>query len=172
METAEVIDGVINSIERRSDATNAYITALDCSVSGGFGFFRIDHDYINDNSMDMELLVKPISNPLRVHWDVNAESCDASDWDYAFVSEFLEKEDFEAKYPNADPIDFEGENRVFHEQYADNDTIQIAEYWRRTTRKSELIMFSNGVGMQKDELISRAKEAMSIFFGEDVTWGS
>ena len=41
VDTARVINGVIRSIERNSNADVAYDTAMDHSVSGGFGFFRL-----------------------------------------------------------------------------------------------------------------------------------
>ena len=50
VETAEVINGLVRSIERRSNADIAYDTAIDHSASGGFGFFQIGIDFTYQDS--------------------------------------------------------------------------------------------------------------------------
>ena len=62
-DTAEVIGGLVKSIERNSNAEVAYNTAIDHAVTGGFGFFRIDIDYANEESFDMEAVINRIPNP-------------------------------------------------------------------------------------------------------------
>lgn len=49
--TAEVINGIVRSIERRSNAEVAYDTAIDSATSGGFGFFQIGIEYAHDDSL-------------------------------------------------------------------------------------------------------------------------
>ena len=77
-ETAEVISGLIRSIERNSRAAVAYTTALDHSVTGGFGFFRLAIDYAHDETFDLECIIKRIPNAMMVHWDTNSTEFDAS----------------------------------------------------------------------------------------------
>ena len=65
--TAEVINGLVRAIQRNSNADIAFDTALDHSVSGGFGFFRISIEYASPESFDLEAKVNRIPNPLLVH---------------------------------------------------------------------------------------------------------
>ena len=108
IDTADVISGIIRSIERNSSADVAYDTAIDHAVSGGFGFFRIGIDFAHADTFDMEARIERIANPFSVHWDTSTTKFDASDWMYAFVSDWLTEDEFEARYPEAEKVSFEG----------------------------------------------------------------
>ena len=69
----------------------------------------------------MEVKIERISNPQLVHWDTSSTEFDASDWGYAFVSDFMKDEEFESKYPKAEKVEFSGGDRVFHEQYLEEN---------------------------------------------------
>ena len=68
-ETAEVINGIIRNIEQVSKADLAYDTAIDCSATGGFGYFRVGLDYADDDTFDMDIKIDRIINPLTVYGD-------------------------------------------------------------------------------------------------------
>ena len=98
IKTAEVINGLVRAIQNgRRKADVAYDTAIEHAISGGFGFFRIGIDYVNADTFDMEAYIDRIPNPLMVHWDVSTTEFDSSDWNYAFVSDFLTPETFERR---------------------------------------------------------------------------
>ena len=78
VDTAEVISGLIRSIERDSSADVAYDTAIDQAVSGGFGFFRIGIDYAHEDSFDLVAKIERVPNSLMVHWDVSSTAFDAA----------------------------------------------------------------------------------------------
>lgn len=151
--TAEVIGGLIRSIERGSNAEVAYDTAIDGGVSGGFGFFRISIDYAHEYSFDMEARIERIANPLMVHWDVNSTQFDASDWNYAFVSDMLTEEQFKTRYPKAAPVSFEGDPRDGAEYWMDSeDRVRVAEYFLREEEKKRLIMVADGMSVLESDL--------------------
>ena len=129
VQTADVISGLVKSIERRSKADVAYDTGIDCAASGGFGFWRVGIDYAARDSFDLEAKIIRIPNPLAVHWDVNSMSFDAADWNYAFVSDLLSEEEFEAKYPKARKVSFEGDNRDLVNNWLENERVRVAEYF-------------------------------------------
>jgi hypothetical protein len=158
--TAQVINGLIRSIERRSHADVAYDTAIDHSASGGFGFFRIGIDYAHDETFDLECRIQRIPNPLMVHWDPNSVAFDASDWEYAFVSDFLSKDTFEKRYPDAAPVEFEDDD--YENWVEEKDRIRIAEYWLRTEVKRKLLLLSNGRAIREDTLDDEAKAIMQV----------
>lgn len=152
VETAEVINGIVRSIERRSQASIAYDTAIDHAVSGGFGFFRIGIDYAHENTFDMECYIERVANPLMVHWDVNSTEFDASDWDYGFVSDFLTEEEFERKYPDASQVSFEGDSRDHVTYWLDDDKIRVAEYWLREFTPTRLLQLNDGTIIREDHI--------------------
>lgn len=142
-DTAEVIAGLIRSIERQSSAGVAYSTAIDNAVTGGMGFFRIDIDYAHSETFEMEARIKRIPNALTVHYDTTSTEFDASDWDYAFISDMLSKEEFEYRFPNASTTPFESDSRDVSSDHwiSRNDEIRVAEYFKRERKSRKLLQF-------------------------------
>ena len=143
VDTAEVINGIIRSVERNSNAQVAYGTAVDQAVTGGFGFFRIDIDYAHQDSFDLQAQIKRIPNALSVHWDTSSSEFDASDWRYAFISDHLSKEEYKKLYPKAsmiawDSSDIGGDTG----NWLDDDQIRVSEYFKRIESKRKLFKFS------------------------------
>jgi hypothetical protein len=162
--TAEVINGLIRSIERNK-ASLAYDTAIDHALSGGFGFFEIGIEYAHDDTFDMECVIKRIPNALMVHWDPTTTAFDSSDWEFAFVSDLLTKEQFKQRYPKAEEISFEGMAQDDHMSMwsTDDELIRVAAYWLREEETRELILFDgpNGqVSLREDSLPFLAKQAL------------
>ena len=142
-EHAEVIGGLVRSVERNSHAEVAYDTAIDQAVTGGFGFFRVDIDYAHELSFDLEASIRRIPNALMVHWDTHSTSFDASDWEYAFISEIHTKRAFEALWPGAMQVSFEGDARdTGSAQWVTEDMIRVAEYFLRTKEKYKLVQIA------------------------------
>lgn len=158
--TAEVISGLVRSIERNSEAEVAYDTAIDHAVSGGFGFFRLTTDYAHPMSFDQEIKIERIASALMVNWDVNSTKFDASDWEYAFVSEFLTDEQFKKQYPGAAPVDFEGEFSEMAQYWLQEEKVRLAEYWHRTETKKKIIQLSDGSIHREDQMPKLAKQML------------
>ena len=78
VETAEVINGLIRNIEQVSKADLAYDTAIDCAATGGVGFFRVDVDYADEDTFDMDIRINRIVNPLTVYPDPTSTAADSS----------------------------------------------------------------------------------------------
>lgn len=152
-DTAQVIGGLVRSIERASNAGVAYDTAVEHAVTGGFGFFRISMDYCHEESFDMEARIERVANQFGVHWDTNSTAFDASDWEYAFVSDLLTDDDFKRKYPKANPISFEsGAGDDDAAGWCDGDKVRIAEYWLRVEKKRKIVLLSDGRVIREDQL--------------------
>ena len=142
-DTAEVISGLIRSIERVSSADVAYDTAIDHAVTAGFGFFRISIDYCHPESFDLEAKIDRIPNALMVHWDVTSTKFDASDWEYAFISEKVNERDFERRYPGASKVPFDGDTRNDgSDNWISSEEIRIAEYFLKSPVQRKLLELS------------------------------
>lgn len=124
--TSEVFAGIIKHIEEHSGADAAYDTSLDSSATGGFGFFTVDTKYAGENTFDQEIVIKRVRNPLSITIDPDSVEADGSDMKYAFVEEAMPKEDFEAKYPNKLPADWES-NSEYDDWFGDH--VRVARYW-------------------------------------------
>lgn len=162
VDTARVIDGLMRSIQNgKRKADIAYDTALEHAASGGFGFIRTGLDYVSGDSFDMELFIDRVPNPLMVHWDVSSTEFDSSDWNYAFVSDFLTKEEFKRRYPKGDMSNWDGnsEGVTGDDGWVDSNRIRLAEYFERTEHERLLYQFSDGKTIRADVLPDMVKSA-------------
>lgn len=125
-ENAELIKGLIRNIEYVSGADDAYDTAINYSVKSSIGFIRVDHDYVDDETDDQELLIKTVKNPLAVLIDCNSMESDGSDMKHAFVVDKMLVSDFKAQYPENEIACFDDEKL---QNPKDSDYITIAEYF-------------------------------------------
>lgn len=101
VDTAEVLQGMLRHIELNSDAEIAYDNAFECMVTGGFGYWRLCTNYIDDESDDQEILVEWIENPFTVYLDPSAKKPDKSDAKFGFIIKDMSRKEYEAEYPNS-----------------------------------------------------------------------
>ena len=129
-ETAEILDGLIRQIEYASSADVAYDTALECAVTGGFGYIRVRLDYARDDTFEQDILIERVPDPLCVYGDPHSTAADSSDWNVAFVVDTLTKEQFKRRFPKAEKVDWEHDYTDCKE-WLDDDSVRVAEWWTR-----------------------------------------
>lgn len=142
--TAQVLGGLVRNIEAQSNADIAYDTAIEAAVYGGFGYFRISTDYAHETSFDLDLKIEPIFNPFTVYGDPKGAGGDSSDWNFAFVTELLRKEDFERQYKGAQASSWEGERD--DENAEDGEQVRVAEYWKRSDETRKILLLKGPSG--------------------------
>lgn len=152
-EVADILGGLIRSIEMDSKADHAYTNALECSARGGFGYFRVMSEYEADDVFNQKLLIKPIYNPLTVYFDPAAKRITREDAQYCLVTEVMSKAEFKRLYPQAeeqgwDIIDIDSDNM---DEWTTDDQIRICEYFIKETIKERLVAFDNGAVVSIDD---------------------
>ncbi|HET6970678.1 MAG TPA: portal protein [Phenylobacterium sp.] len=166
-ETAEAISGLIRHIEQSSDAEVAYDTALDFAVTGGFGYFRINTRYADDDSFDQDLAIERVANPFSVYGDPESTAADSSDWNTAFVVDTLPKAAFQARWKGADAVDWEADDYGrLSGPWLDGDRVLVAEYWRREPVKRTILALSDGQVVE--EAVYKTQKAMFDALGVSV----
>jgi len=151
--TAELLNGLIRHIEQSSDAEVAYDTALDFAVTGGFGYFRINTRYADDDSFHQDLAIERVADPFSVYGDPYAAGADSADWNLAFVVESLTRKAFEARWKGAEVCDWsggEGAERSMGGMRDGADRVRLAEFWRRETVTRNLLALSDGQVVVED----------------------
>lgn len=144
-EVAEVLNGVFRHIQYASDADVAYDTAADNQVTAGVGYIRVLTDYVDDDSFDQDIKIKRIRNVFSVYMDPEINEPDGSDAKFCFVTEFLDKAEFEELYPDAIPQDWDTLGRGDDtQQWYFDDRVRIAEWWRVEQKKSKLFLWASG----------------------------
>lgn len=150
IETADIIQGLTRHIEDRSNAQVAYDTALECAVKGGFGYFRILSEYAHENTFNQELCIKRVRNPLTVWLDPDHQEPDASDINFAFVTEDLDEEEYEATYPDAEKVDFDSDAGKYGDWFGGK--VRVAEYWWVEKKSKKLHLLADGSTATDEDL--------------------
>lgn len=157
VETADVINGLIRNIEQVSNADVAYDTAVDFAASCGFGFIRVDIAFAHDMSLDKELRIKRVSNPFAVYPDPHSVEADSSDWNLCFITEAMAKSVFEARYPKAEKVDWQGgDMSLYTANWTDGEQIIVAEYWKREEYDCPIVLLSDGMVVEKNAMENMA----------------
>lgn len=142
IETAEIYQGLVRHIEERSNADTAYDTALECAVKGGFGFFRVLTEYAHENTFDQEICLKRVRNPLTVYLDPGCQEPDGSDAKWGFVAEEIPEDEYEARWPNAEKVDWDTDETL-REWYGEEKVI-VAEYWEIVETPQTVHLLADG----------------------------
>lgn len=143
-DVAEVFNGVIRHIEYISDADVAYDTACENQVAYGEGYIRLLTEYCDENSFDQEIKIGRVRNSFSVYMDPLMQDPTGADARWCFITEDLTKKEYERLYPNASPVSTlmslgVGDQSV--QQWINEDTIRIAEYFYYETKKATLNLY-------------------------------
>lgn len=148
--TAEILNGLIRNIETSSNADIAYDTAIHQSVSGGFGYLRVNVDFAGDDTFDRDIKIERISNQFAVYEDPYANSADGSDWKCCWVTERITKAEFKSRFGNKDTVNWELTEDVEDYDWVNDDGVWIAEYWEREEVTKEICLLSDGDVVDED----------------------
>ena len=157
-ETAEVINGLIRNIEYTSNADTAYDTAMECAVSGGYGYWRIGLDYAYEDSFDMDLSIERIANPLSVYGDPYSTAADSSDWMDAFVVDVMSKDQFTAKHGKTKTVQDWDDSSWGEEGWRVGNDVTVAEWWHREQAEIKVQQFVN---VQTGEVQTYTEDAIA-----------
>jgi hypothetical protein len=164
-DTAEVIEGLIRSIEARSKAKRIYSRGIEDSARCGMGFWRVLTEYANDEAFDLDLCIESIDNPLGVIVDPDGKDPLGSDWKYCFVIDTMTKDAFEAKYPGKS-YGIDGDRTTSPQTamyWTTGDKVQVAEYWCVEEKSVQIVLLDNGETIDVkdyDKMVEAYNEAL------------
>ena len=144
VEVAEIFEGMVRHIEYMSDADVVYDTACENQVTYGEGYFRILTEYCNEGSFDQDLRLGRIRNAFSVYMDPMIQDPAGADAEWCFISQDLEKDEYERQFPNAAPITSimsQGVGDDSLSQWLNENTIRIVEYFYYTHTPTKLNLY-------------------------------
>ena len=159
---AKVVQGIIRHIEVNSNADNAYDNAYNYAVRMGWGYLRVDHRYVREDSFDQEIYIDPIDNPFTVYLDPNSIAVDGSDQERCLITTMMPKTTFKEMYPQAEETSFlmrgTGDSQS---EWITKEDIRIAEYFYTVREKATLYQLSDGLSRFADgkDFFERIKRA-------------
>jgi hypothetical protein len=169
VDTATILQGLTRHIEVSSDAEIAYDTAFQCQVIGGFGYFRVLTEFVDQESMDQEIRIRRILNPCTVYFDPTCQEPDYSDAEYAFIIHDLTKEEYKDSFPNSKVAGLSDFRSIGDDEreWFQNGGVRIAEYFPVEKESRKLVQLADGRVVFDDELPENA--VIEVANGEPIT---
>ena len=163
---AKVVQGMVRHIEVNSNADNAYDNAYNYAVRMGWGFIRVDHRYVREDSFDQEIYIDPIDNPFTVYMDPNSIAVDGSDQERCLITSMMPKTVFKEMYPDAQDTSFTSRGTGdTQSEWITREDIRVAEYFYTVREKAKLYLLSDGTSRfadSKDFFDKIAKSGLEI----------
>ena len=142
-EAAQMLSGLVRHIEYQSQATEAYEAATNCQVRGGIGYWRVETDYAGDDTLDLEIFIRRIADPMTVYLDPDIRQFDGSDAKWGIVFRDRRHQEAEDDHPGlkgmlaAKPYGETG-------GWLTDDSVREAEYYRVVQDKDTLHRLDDG----------------------------
>lgn len=161
-EDATLYDGIIRAIESMSNAKQIYNAAAKKMVTGGVDGWRIVHDYVDADSFDQDLMIKPIANFLDSVWfDPGAKEQSASDAQWCVVLESIQKRKYDAKYPDGSGKSVSADRRA-NAYYYKSDQIIIGQIHYIVEQPRTIVMTSAGRVLEKGPELEAVMDEMAM----------
>lgn len=145
--TADILGGMLRSIQSYSNADTAHDIAAKHALYGGEGFWRVLTDYETSTSFDQVVAIKPLVNPQLVYIDPDAIEPDRSDATWGIIFEDV---------PCGDKDDYEKESSLNWGEdpggWAGKETFRRAEYFWREDHDDTLYLLHDGSTALKSKL--------------------
>jgi len=156
-EAAQVFSGIIRRIEYVSKAVDAYSTATYHQVESGIGYVRVETDYVDEKSFELDLFIRRVADPRTVYMDPDAKMYDKSDANFAFVFEDIPRDRYEEEFGEEDnPAPTTALDHS--DGWNDKDHVRVAEYWRRNVNNATIHRLSDGTVVRDDEIPDDLRE--------------
>jgi hypothetical protein len=142
--TAEIYEGLIRNIWNSSDGDTVIDYAGEYQVSGGMGAWRISTKYVAEDVFDQDIVVEPLQNPFCLYADPAAKDHlkrDAMDW---VLIDKIAKSAYKKRWPKAEEISWESNEFDDDDDWEDEQTIRVVEYWYKEPYQKELWQLQDG----------------------------
>ena len=145
--TAEIINGMVRHIQANNDVKAALDTALEYAVICGQGYLRILTEYCDEKSMDQEIKVERIDNPMTVYFPIPL--CHAADWSdapYCFVRTGISKDEFKRRFGEKaqEEIQNWSSNGIGDPNWTEENMVWLAEYFIVEEEQKTLYQLTDG----------------------------
>lgn len=149
---SQLLEGLIRNIEVISNAPYQYKTAFQHAVEGGFGWLRVLTDYTDGDSFDLDLKIQAVRHRYTVLIDPDAVEPDASDMNWAFITERMSAEEFHKRYPDGQIADLQRVTADHVPFWGVDKTVVVSEYFTRKPIVRTLLLMSNNETYWEDEV--------------------
>ena len=143
-DTAEIYEGLIRNIWARSKGDTVIDSAAEYQVISGYGAWRVDTDFTDDDVFEQDISIAGIHNPFCLFGDPSDKDILKRDARYWILTERMPKEEFEAKYKDKDIVEFPSHEFDDDEDWQTDEDVRIAEYWYKEPYQKEIWQLIDG----------------------------
>lgn len=168
-QSAQVFQSVARHIEYISNAQTVYDRATTFQVEGGIGYWRVVTDYADAESLDQEIFLRAVKDPLAVYLDPDINEADGSDARFGFIFDDVPTDKFTAKFPQyKDQVPTQTLNNG--DDWLNEDHVRVAEYYRRTEKRDQLVSWVDENGQRQQSKASKlGKEVVAQLRADEST---
>jgi len=153
-DSAQVFQSVARHIEYISNAQTVYDRATTFQVEGGIGYWRVVTDYADSESLDQEIFLRAIKDPMAVYLDPDINEADGSDARFGFIFDDVPTDKFKAKYPRyKDSLPTQTLNNG--DDWVNEEHVRVAEYYRRLEKRDQLVSWVDDQGQRQQSKASK-----------------
>lgn len=164
-EGAQIYQELIYHIEYISNAENVYDSAVTFQVNAGWGYWRVDTDFISDKSFDQELYIRHIKDPRCVYLDPDINEIDGSDARWGIIFEDMDKKLFNKKHSKfAGAVGSSTLGNV-GDGWVTQNQVRVALYYYKEEKEDKLIHWigpNDGIQVIKKESELDEQETMLL----------
>ena len=150
-----MFSGIIRRIEYVSKAVDAYSTAIYHQVESGIGYVRVETDYVDENSFDLDLFIRRVPDPRSVYMDPDAGLRQVG-------RQFRVRVRGHSAGPLRGGIRGGGQHRAATLEHSDGwndkDHVRIAEYWRRNLNNETLHRLQDGTMVRDSDIPAELRD--------------
>lgn len=128
-ELAEVLQGLARHVEQNSMADIAYETAAEHQVEGGRGWFYFRHDYVHDETDELDIFMERVRNPDTVYPDVIRQKFDYSDARYLHHIEDMPLDEFKRQFPKESIASLAEFSSIGDQNWVFRDRVRVSHYY-------------------------------------------
>jgi hypothetical protein len=154
-QSAQVFESITRHIEYISNAQTIYDRATVFQVEGGIGYWRVCTDYADDESLDQEIFLRSVKDPLSIYMDPDILELDGSDARFAFVFDDMPTDEAKAKFPQFADAFPTADTLGKGNEWLNKDHVRVAEYFRKSETKDRLISYVDTGGQRKETRASK-----------------
>ena len=144
---AEIMEGLVRDVERRSKAERAYVRALQHAVEGGFGWLWVRTKRRPDNPFEVELSIEHIKDRWAVLMDPYCEMDDMSDARWGSFSQRVPMREFQARHPDVAPSAWslgEGFDSNHRTWWGGDGHVRVGHYFYKDPEKRTALKLVHG----------------------------
>jgi hypothetical protein len=143
-DTAAILEGLCRNIWSVSDADCAVDIAAEMAVAGGMGAWRVVTEYSSDDAWDQDIKILSLRNPMSLWSDPSAKDPMKRDAKFWFLESRMSKEAYQSKYGKVEAIEWEGSEFDDSDDWEDEESVRICEYWYQKPVAKTLALLSDG----------------------------